>query len=71
MSGVYLTFLGLSFSSGPPPPIVLKKGIFAFGRNSSTVYSTSNLVSNVGVVATNTINAVGTIRSELAAASYG
>ena len=68
MSGVYLTFLGLS--SGPPPPIVLKKGIFAFGRNSSTVYSMSNRVSNVGVVETNT-DGVGTARAGLAAASFG
>jgi len=49
------------------------KGIFAFGsdHNSSSQWTShKNLVSNTGVVATDTTNA-GTARRDLAAASYG
>ena len=47
-------------------------GIFAWGYTSTTgaVTSLSNLISNVGVVATD-VTGVGTARKELAACSYG
>ena len=46
-----------------------KKSIFGYGFSTSSV-SITNLVSNTGVVATDTAG-VGTARYELAAASYG
>ena len=53
------------------------KAIFGYGQSNSgdpdyiqTVYSLTNLVSNTGVVATDTTG-VGTVRNNLAAASYG
>jgi len=49
------------------------KGIFGFGGNyitSSTTFSTTNLVSNAGVVATDTAG-VGTARYYLSACGYG
>ena len=49
------------------------KAIFGYGFNytlSSTRYSTTNKVSNTGVVAADTTG-VGTVRAELAAAGYG
>ena len=51
--------------------ISTQKAIFGYGMNISTaVVSVTNLVSNTGVVATNTTG-VGTARSSLAAAGYG
>ena len=47
-----------------------QKAIFGFGFTGSSTVSTTNLVSNTGVVATDT-SGVGTPRSELAAAGYG
>jgi hypothetical protein len=49
--------------------IVLKKAIFGYGITNNYV-SLTNLVSNVGVVATDTTG-VGTARQSLAAAGYG
>ena len=47
-----------------------QKAIFGYGNNSGTYQSKTNLVSNTGVVATDTTG-VGTARMELAAAGYG
>jgi len=52
------------------PAVATQKAIFGFGYNGSTDVSTTNLVSNTGVVAANTTG-VGTARSNLAAAGYG
>ena len=52
-----------------PTPPTPGKAIFGFGVGAS-VYSLTNLVSNTGVVATDTTG-VGSIRSSLAAAGYG
>ena len=49
---------------------VLKKAIFGYGAYTSSYYSTTNKVSNTGVVASDT-SGVGTPRENLAAASYG
>ena len=46
------------------------KAIFGYGRLSGSNFSTSNLVSNIGVVSSD-ITGVGTARYGLAAASYG
>jgi hypothetical protein len=46
------------------------KAIFGYGFNGSTNLSMTNLVSNTGVVATDTAG-VGTARGELAAATFG
>jgi len=60
-----LTFTGgLSVTPQPPPPS--SKAIFGYGY----ITSITNLVSNTGVVATDTAG-VGTARGELAAAGYG
>jgi len=57
---------GLEFTG-----VTLFKGIFGFGTNSSdATVGVTNLVSNVGVVATDT-SAVGTARTAGAAAEYG
>jgi hypothetical protein len=64
---------GVSFlgpSSGPPPAGGTQKAIFGYGWNGSTMYSMTNLVSNTGVVATDTTG-VGTARQGPAAAGYG
>ena len=66
---------GITFSGGgftfAPPPTGTQKAIFGYGQSSGSVaYSMTNLVSNTGVVATDTTG-VGTARSYLAAASYG
>jgi hypothetical protein len=59
-----LTFTGgLSVTPQPPPPSY--KAIFGYGTT-----QVSNLVSNTGVVATDTTG-VGTARTALAAAGYG
>lgn len=68
-----LVFSGVTFSGGysislPPPPS--SKAIFGYGFNGSAMTSITNLVSNTGVVATDTTG-VGTTRMGLAAASYG
>ena len=47
-----------------------QKAIFGYGNNGGTNYSMTNLVSNAGVVATDTAG-VGTARQGLAAAGYG
>ena len=47
-----------------------QKAIFGYGFDGSNVISVTNLVSNTGVVATNTTG-VGTARNGLAAAGYG
>ena len=54
-----------------PIPVVLKKAIFGYGyNNAGSYFSMTNLVSNTGVVATDTTG-VGTARMGLAAAGYG
>jgi hypothetical protein len=47
-----------------------QKAIFGYGNNGGTNYSITNLVSNTGIVATDTTG-VGTARAGLAAAGYG
>ena len=47
-----------------------QKALFGYGRNGDGNLSMTNLVSNVGVVATDTTG-VGTARYRLAAAGYG
>jgi hypothetical protein len=68
-----MTFSGVTFSGGysitlPPPPSY--KAIFGYGGNAGGVQSMTNLVSNTGVVATDTTG-VGTARQGVRAASYG
>ena len=66
-----MDFSGMTISGGvsivPPPPGV--KAIFGYGTNGSDL-SITNLVSNTGVVASDTTG-VGTARDTLAAAAYG
>jgi len=67
--------IGTGISIGGGISITLSGGatqqaIFGYGDNGSTYYSLTNLVSNTGVVATDTTG-VGTARTGLAAASYG
>ena len=57
---------GVSVTPNPPP---LSKAIFGYGATSPAV-SMTNLVSNTGVVATDT-SGVGSARYALAAAGYG
>ena len=52
----------------PPPAEGTQKAIFGYGN--PNLLSMTNLVSNTGVVATDTTG-VGTARNALAAASYG
>ena len=80
----YLAAAGYSAGTSPAPsglkfkkiysdPIVVyltQKAIFGYGNSGATLYSITNLVSNTGVVATDTTG-VGTARRGLAAASYG
>ena len=57
----------------PPAPTGTTKAIFGFGsisQSPNTYTAITNLVSNTGVVATNT-SGVGTARLGLAAAGYG
>ena len=66
-----MVFSGVTFSGGysitlPPPSA---KAIFGYGYGTSNTAIT-NLVSNTGVVATDTVG-VGTARLNLAAAGYG
>ena len=72
-----MVFSGVTFSGGysiqipPAPPTGTQKAIFGYGSNDSLGrVSMTNLVSNTGVVATDTTG-VGTARSSLAAAAYG
>ena len=58
---------GMTVTRQPPPPT--SKAIFGYGALAS-YYSMTNLVSNTGVVATDTTG-VGTARGGLAAATYG
>lgn len=65
---------GLTFSGGltvTPQPPTSYKAIFGYGGQSTGgAVSITNLVSNTGIVATDTTG-VGTARYSLAAASYG
>ena len=65
---------GLTFSGGltvtPQPPSYLAYAIFGYGDNNSPYLSMTNLVSNTGVVASDTTG-VGTARRDLAATGYG
>jgi hypothetical protein len=65
---------GISIGGGvsvtPQPPSYLAYAIFGYGTNGSSGVSMTNLVSNTGVVATDTTG-VGTARYSLAAAGYG
>ena len=68
-----MVFSGVTFSGGysieiPPPPS--SKAIFGYGFSSGGLVSITNLVSNTGVVATDTTG-VGTGKFYLAAATYG
>jgi len=69
-----MTFSGVTFDGGfaitLPPPSYLAYAIFGYGGTSGSKLSTTNLVSNTGVVAADTTG-VGTARQQLAAASYG
>ena len=69
-----MDFSGMTISGGvtiappPPPPPPTTKAIFGYGFTTAAV-SMTNLVSNTGVVATDTTG-VGTARGFLAAAGY-
>ena len=69
-----IVFSGVNFSGGfaiTAPPPTLSKAIFGYGYTTwFNPQSMTNLVSNTGVVATDTAG-VGTVRAYLAAASYG
>ena len=57
---------GLTLTAGPAG----NKAIFGYGTTGAVNVSMTNLVSNTGVVASDTTG-VGTARGGLAAASYG
>ena len=64
---------GMSLKKVYADPVVVyltQKAIFGYGNSGATNYSITNLVSNTGVVASNTTG-VGTARTDLAAAGYG
>jgi hypothetical protein len=73
-----MVFSGVTFSGGysivlpPPPPPASYKAIFGYGAQypGAGLLSITNLVSNTGVVATDTAG-VGTARERPAAAGYG
>jgi len=69
-----MVFSGVTFSGGYsitlPPPSYLAYAIFGYGYDGTNNLSMTNLVSNTGVVATNTTG-VGTARRGLAATGYG
>ena len=67
--GITFSGGGLTFAPGGGGGGSGNKAIFGYGTT-GTVTSITNLVSNTGVVATDTTG-VGTARSGLAAASYG
>ncbi len=62
-----ITFSGAGVTFTAPP--ILKKAIFGYGYYLSGVTAITNLVSNTGVVATDTAG-VGSIRTGPAAAGY-
>ncbi len=64
-----MTFLG-GMVVTRAPPTYNTYAIFGYGTTDAGVQSFTNLVSNTGVVATDTTG-VGTSRSALGAASYG
>ena len=70
--GSGITFWGgVSMTPGDPiPSWATQKAIFGYGYNGTTMQNVTNLVSNTGVVATDTTG-VGTARSQLAASGYG
>ena len=74
ITGITLTGMTLTtIAPAPPAPAGTTKAIFGFGQitsNPDTYTAITNLVSNTGVVATNTTG-VGTVRNGLAAAGYG
>ena len=74
ITGITLTGMTLTtIAPAPPAPAGTTKAIFGFGQitsNPDTYTAIPNLVSNTGVVATNT-SGVGTARLGLAAAGYG
>jgi hypothetical protein len=65
-----ITFGGGGLSFAPAPLPSTKKAIFGYGADNSGSTATTNLVSDTGVVATDTTG-VGTARYQLAAAGYG
>ena len=69
-----IVFEGATISGGisiePPPPIIGTKAVFGYGQDGVNNLSMTNLVSNTGVVASDTTG-VGTARSALAATGYG
>ena len=67
-SGVIIMPTDFWGKSNTPP--ATQKAIFGYGRAGPAITSITNLVSNTGVVATDTPG-VGTAREELAAAGYG
>jgi hypothetical protein len=64
--------VGSGYYSSSTPVVVssTQKAIFGYGYNGTTQVSMTNLVSNTGVVATDTTG-VGTARNQLAASGYG
>ena len=62
-----MTFLGGMTVTKQPPNL---RAIFGYGWTGSALTSVTNLVSNTGVVSTDTTG-VGTARNSLAAAGYG
>ena len=67
--GITFSGGGLTFAPGGGGGGGTQKAIFGYG-STGVVVSITNLVSNTGVVATDTTG-VGTVRYQLAAASYG
>ena len=64
---------GITFQAGitiTPDPTGPKKAIFGYGDVPGNYSNITNLVSNTGVVATDTTG-VGTARNDLAAVGYG
>ncbi len=68
--GTFLTVQTSDTIQTDNTPAGTKKAIFGYGLAFTGVSSLTNLVSNTGVVATNTAG-VGTARRALAAAGYG
>jgi hypothetical protein len=68
-----MNFTGMILNGGmaiTSPILNTLKAIFGYGQATSTISSMTNLVSNAGVVATDTTG-VGTARAQLAATGYG
>ena len=71
ITNVVLTGMTITAPPSPPPPGTGKKAIFGYGLDAGFApVSMTNLVSNTGVIATDTTG-VGTARFGLAAAGYG